>query len=537
MAYVGETLPEGAAQAVASHLGRGTGTLASRSKQACPDASWSDPLAAPSWTGWAPDISNTRFQPSGSAGIDAAAVPRLQLRWAFGLADSDRARGAPTVAGGRVFVGARNGSVFALEAKSGCTVWEFKALHEVRTAVLLSPAGPEGRWAAFFGDTQANLYAVDAVSGKQIWRTKLDEHRSATLTGSPVVFEGRLYAGLSSIEEFTASFGDYPCCTFRGSLAAIDAANGERIWKTHTIVEEPSPRKPNRKGVIQLGPSGAGIWSAPTIDAGLRRVYVTTGDNYSDPPTGDSDAIIAFDLDTGERLWTQQFTSGDAYNMSCNGNADKINCPEANGPDYDFGASAMLVEFRGGKRLLVAGQKSGMVHAVDPDRDGAIVWQRRAGEGGKLGGIQFGPAADGNNAYVAVSDYRGPRPNSVGGMTAIRLADGEVVWHRPGFQCPPRRKGCSPANSAAVTAIPGAVFSGSLDGFLRAYAAGDGEVLWTYDTIRQYKETVNGVPARGGSINGPGPVVVDGMVYVTSGYGAFGSIPGNVLLAFGVGDE
>ena len=237
---------------------------------------------------------------------------------------------------------------------------------------------------------------------------------------------------------------------------------------------------------MQHGPSGAGIWSAPTVDTKLRRVYVTTGDNYSDPPTPDSDAIIAYDLGSGERLWSRQFTEGDSYNMSCNAGADKVNCPEANGPDYDFGASAMLVELEGGNRLLVAGQKSGMVHAVDPDEHGAIVWHRRVGKGGKLGGIQFGPAADSENAYVAVSDYRDPRPDSVGGITAIRLSDGSVVWDRPGFRCPAGRKGCSPAQSAAVTAIPRAVFSGSLDGFLRAYSTVDREVLWSHDTIREY---------------------------------------------------
>ena len=482
-------------------------------------------------------MSNTRFQSADFARIDVSSVPKLRLRWAFGLPDSDRARGQPTIAGGRVFLGARNGRVYALDAGSGCTVWEFEALSEVRTAVLLSPPGPDGRNALYFGDTQANLYAVDASSGRQIWRTKVDDHRAATLTGSPVLFEGRLYAGASSIEEFTGSVAKYPCCNFRGSLSAIDSSNGERIWKTHTIPEEPAPRRPNPRGVMQQGPSGAGIWSAPTIDAKLRRVYVTTGDNYSDPPTDDSDAIIAYDLETGKRIWSRQFTEGDAYNMACNARADGSNCPEADGPDFDFGASAMLVELDGGERLLIAGQKSGMVHAVDPDRNGEIVWQRRAGEGGKLGGIQFGPAADSRNAYVAVSDYRGPRPDSVGGITALRLSDGEVVWHRPGFRCAAARKRCSPAQSAAVTVIPGTVFSGSLDGYIRAYSTEDGDVLWSYDTVREYPNTVNGVSARGGSLNGPGPVIVDGMVYVNSGYGQFGSMPGNVLLAFGADRE
>lgn len=537
MAYVGKTLPPESAEAVASYLGRGTGPLVGRSRPACPDAPWSHPFRGPRWIGWSPNLSNTRYQTAEAAGLDVRSVRGLRLLWAFGLPDSDLARGQVAVAGGRLFVGARNGRVYALEAKTGCTVWEFEAQSEVRTAILLSHPDSKGRVSAYFGDTRGSLYAIDADTGKQIWKRRLDDHVAATLTGSPVLFEGRLYAGTSSIEEFTGAHPTYSCCDFRGSISAIDASNGERIWKTYTILEEATPRRASRKGVVQLGPSGAAIWSAPTIDAKLRRVYVTTGDNYSDPPTEDSDAMIAFDLDTGRRVWSRQFTKRDAYNMACDPGADKANCPEADGPDFDFGASAMLVQLDGTSRLLIAGQKSGMVHAVDPDRDGEIVWQRRVGEGGKLGGIQFGPAADFQNAYIAVSDYQGPRPDSVGGLTALRLADGAVVWHKPGFRCPSRRKGCSPANSAAVTAIPGAVFSGSLDGFLRAYSSTDGTVLWSFDTAREFQETVNGVPAKGGSINGPGPVVVDGIVYVNSGYGMFGSIPGNALLAFGSGEE
>ena len=360
---------------------------------------------------------------------------------------------------------------------------------------------------------------MDAASGGLLWRTKVDEHEAATLTGSPVLFEGRIYLGISSIEEFTGAFPTYPCCTFRGSLAAYDASNGERLWKTYTIPEGPEPRRPNARGVMQHGPSGAAIWSAPTIDASLRRVYVTTGDNYSDPPTDDSDSIIAFDLDTGTRLWSRQFTPNDAYNMGCNPRTDRVNCPEADGPDFDFGASAMLVQLDAGARLLVAGQKSGMVHAVDPDREGEIVWQRKAGEGGKLGGIQFGTGADSRHAYVAVSDYRGSRPGPAGGIAAVRLSDGAAVWRRSGTPCPRGRPRCSPAQSAAVTVIPGVVFSGSLDGHLRAYSTQDGTVLWDYDSVRDYPNTVNGVPAKGGSLNGPGAVVVDGMVFVNSGYG------------------
>ena len=537
MAAIGTDLPEGYAEAVASFLGTAARVEQPEDLRACADAEWSDPLDGPRWIGWGADLANSRFQNAGFAGMDVDSVPRLELRWVFGLPDSDRARGHPAVAGGRVFLGGRNGRLYALEAHSGCTVWEFEALAEIRTAVSLSRAEQPSRHTLYFGDTKANLYAVDAETGMQVWRTRVEDHPGATLTGSPTLHAGRLYVGTSSIEEFTGAFASYPCCSFRGSVTAIDATNGERVWKTYTIPEEPRPQRANAKGIQLYGPSGAGIWSAPTIDTRLGRVYVTTGDNYSDPPTDDSDAIIAYDIDTGKRVWSQQFTVGDAYNMACNQRADGINCPEANGPDLDFGSSAILVTLDGGRRVLVAGQKSGVVHAVDPDRDGLILWQRRAGAGGMLGGIQFGMAADDQNVYVAVSDYLGPTRSIGGGIAAFRIADGEKLWHTPGIPCPSSRKGCSPAQSAAVTAIPGVVFSGALDGFIRAYSTEDGSVLWSYDTVRDYPQAVNGVAARGGSINGPGPAVVDGMLFVNSGYGAFGSIPGNAFLAFAVNGD
>ena len=534
MAAIGKDLPGGYAETVASFLGTEAGIQGPRFPKGCPDGEWADPLDGPRWIGWGANLANSRFQSTELAGLDVDSVPQLRLRWVFGIPNSDRARGHPAVAGGRVFLGGRNGRLYALDAGSGCTVWEFEALAEIRTAVLLSRTNESSGYALYFGDTKANLYAVDAATGTQIWRTKVEGHRGATLTGSPTLHAGRLYVGTSSIEEFTGSIAKYPCCSFRGSVSAIDASNGERVWKTYTIPEEPLPQRFNANGVQLYGPSGAGIWSAPTIDTQLGRVYVTTGDNYSDPPTGDSDAIIAYDLETGRRLWSQQFTEGDAYNMSCNQRSDGINCPDANGPDLDFGSSAILVSSDRGQRFLVAGQKSGEVHAVDPDRNGAILWQRRAGVGGMLGGIQFGMAADARNVYVAVSDYIGPTRSKGGGITAFRITDGEKLWHTPGTPCPSARKGCSPAQSAAVTVIPGVVFSGALDGFIRAYSTEDGSVRWSYDTVRDYPGSVNGVGTRGGSINGPGPAVVDGMLYVNSGYGAFGSIPGNAFLAFGV---
>lgn len=308
----------------------------------------------------------------------------------------------------------------------------------------------------------------------------------------------------------------------------------------------------NRQGVQLWGPSGAGIWSSPTIDPKNHMVYVTTGDDYSDPPTSTSDSFMAVDMETGKVAWSHQITKDDAYNVDCDLPADKrVNCPASKGPDFDFGSSAILVNLPNGRRALVAGQKSGVVSAVDPDHGGALLWQRRVGHGGTLGGVQWGSAADSNNVYVAVSDVvrrAAPAgsaagrasvfgvpyeldPKVGGGIFALRLETGEVAWHTPHPGC--GKPGCSPAQSAAVTAIPGIVFSGGVDGHLRAYSAADGHIVWDVDTEREYK-TVNRVAVRGGSIDGPGAVVAGGMLYVNSGYFFQGSAPGNVLLAFSV---
>jgi polyvinyl alcohol dehydrogenase (cytochrome) len=163
----------------------------------------------------------------------------------------------------------------------------------------------------------------------------------------------------------------------------------------------------------------------------------------------------------------------------------------------------------------------------DPDKQGQVIWQYRAG----LGGIEWGFAADSENVYLPVADGNAPTP---GGLHAVKIANGQRVWYTPPQPLKCRKgPGCSGAQSAAITVIPGVVFSGAIDGGFRAFSARDGSIIWEYDTNREFK-TVNGVPAKGASINGPAPVVVDGMVYISSGYGAVGDRPGNVFLAFGV---
>ncbi len=491
-------------------------------------------FSGPEWAGWGADVENSRFQSAAAAGLSMDQVPHLKLKWAFGFPGGFTAFGQPVVAGGRVFTGSVLGGVYSLDAATGCTYWSFQADAGVRTAITI---GADHR--AYFGDLRANLYAVDAVTGKLIWRTRLSDHPYARITGTPRLYHGRLYVPVASREEWMAADPQYECCTFRGFLDALDAATGKPIWKTYTIGEPPHPLKRGARGARRWGPSGASLWSSPTVDAQRQLIYLGASNNYSDPQTSHSDAILAFDMKTGRIVWSQQLTAGDTYNISCLRD-NKSNCPEKTGPDYDFGAPPILRSLSDGHRVLIISQKSGLVYGLDPDAQGKVLWQTRIGKGGVLGGIEWGAAADSDIVYEALSDLdlgggpEGaiPNPKAGGGLFALRLATGEKVWAAlpsPQGCAKPR---CSPAQSAAVTAIPGAIFSGSDDGHLRAYSSADGRILWDFDTARDF-QTLNGIPARGGSIDGSGPAVAGGMVFVDSGYGSIFGMPGNVLLAFG----
>jgi polyvinyl alcohol dehydrogenase (cytochrome) len=521
---------------------------------ACPnnnDAAFADPMNKPHWNGWGVEPTQHRFQPRDMARLDPSDAARLKLKWAFGFPGATRSVAQPTVFGGRVFVGSQNGKLYSLDAKTGCAYWDFDAGASIHSAVVIGPRG-DG-WTAYFGDHGANVHAVDALTGKSLWIAKIDDHPTAMITGSPTLVGTTLFVPVSSSSELAARNPLYRCCTFRGSVVALDPASGKIMWKAYTIAQEAKPSAVNAAGFQLMGPSGAGIWSSPTYDAASQRIYVTTGDNYSDPTTETSDAFLALNAGSGELAWSRQITPRDASNTSCF-NPGKENCPNANGPDLDFGSSAVLTNLPNGKRVLVTGQKSGVVTALDPDRGGEIVWQKRVGGGGGLGGVQWGVAADDSNIYVALSDVRfgvakpgtpGAQPyhanpkmalllnsKAGGGLSALKLRTGEEVWRTPHPGCGDV-PGCSPAQSAAVTAIPGLVFSGGLDCHLRAYFADNGKIAWDQDTKGDY-QAVNGVAAKGGSIDGGGAVVVDGVVYVGSGSGFVGTIPGNVLLASSV---
>ena len=478
------------------------------------------------WNAWGNDAGNSRFQ--ATPGLTAADTPKLALKWAFGFPNGNSAYGQPTVVGGRVFVGADTGFVYSLDASTGCAHWSFRADAGVRTAISIGPGNAAHRALAYFGDVKGNVYAVDAQTGAKVWRERVDAHPIARVTGAPSLVNGRLYVPISSLEESGAGNPSYPCCTFRGGLAVYDAVTGKRIWKSYTIQQEPLPVKRTSKGVQLWGPAGAGVWSAPTVDLKRRAVYVATGNGYTQPAADASDAVVAFDLETGARLWTKQVMANDSYVRDCPGryrpNVPTENksetCPDDLGPDMDFGNAPILRTLPDGRSLIVIGQKDGHAWALDPDKKGQVVWSLQTGRGLETGGgaIMWGSAADEDMGYFLVT-----RTVPALGLAAVRLATGELVWRAS----PPD------GGAAPVTVIPGVVFVASSGGTVYAYSTVDGKALWQYDTAREF-ETVNGVPAKGGNMSSAGPVVAGGMVFVPSGYSDLGNgVRGNVLLAFG----
>ena len=480
-----------------------------------------------SWNGWSPDDANTRFQPASASGITAAEIPNLALKWSFGFPNAITAYGQPTIAGGRVFIGSNDGTVYALDANTGCLYWRYQAKAMVRDAVVIGP-GPR----AYFGDLESYFYSLDANTGERIWSRKLDDQPFTRITGTAKLHNGRIYVPIASQEENAGANPWYSCCTFRGNVVAVNAADGTEIWRTFTS-PEPKPTR-SKKGVQYYGPSGATIWSSPTIDEKRKLIYVATGNGYSDPDIKTADAIVAIDMESGAIRWSKQ-ASPDMFNWDC-GSPPKQgpgNCPPNPGTDVDFGASPILVDLPDGRGILLAGQKSGVMWGFDPDRNGETVWQTRVGKGGPGGGIQWGIAYSPLDqlVFAPVADSVRGKPASGGDFFALDAATGKIVWRVPA----PKpacigTPGCSAALRSPPAVIPGAVFEPSMDGHIRAFDTKSGKLIWDYDAVREFT-TVNGIQGRGGSFSSTGVTVANGMIYVNSGYS---SMPGNVLLAFSV---
>jgi len=488
------------------------------------------------WNGWGRDLDNSRFQPK--PGIKPEDVSKLRVKWAFAH-PGPMATGQPAIVGDRIFLTIEAGLVFCLNAQTGCTYWTMNPGAAVRVAVSVGPlpakttAGSKARFAAYFGDEKSFVHAVDADTGKQIWKTKVEDHFLSRITGAPALYRNRLYVPVSSFEETAGRDARYECCKFRGSVVALDAYTGKIMWKSYTVQEPAKPFKKNSSGTQMYGPAGGAIWSAPTIDPKRGVIYAGTGNSYTDVDTGHSDAVMAFDLRTGKIKWTNQVTPNDNFLVGCR-QAGVGNCPEKGGPDHDFGSSVILRTLPNGKQVILAGQKSGVMYALDPDDNGRKLWEVKLGGGGALGGIEWGFAADAENVYVPMADVGGAARKP--GITALKIGAGEKLWHTPAPKavCSWGTARCNNSQSAAATVIPGVVFSGTADGHLRAYSTKDGAIIWDFDTAATTYDAVNGVKAKGGTLDGGGPVVVNGSLYVNSGYGRLIGYPGNALLAFTV---
>ncbi len=514
--------------------------------------------AGPSWNGWSPDPQNSR-QAVGSA-FTAASAPAMKVKWAF--AYQGGRYGEPTPFGNRVFVTSSSGHAYALDKKTGCVAWTFTKQTSIRMtpSVGRNARAPSG-YAVYIGDNTRSVTALDANSGHVLWTVHFEDHPRAVLTGGGVLYNGILYVPLSSGEETVASLNNYECCKARGAVIAIDTAKGTVKWKSRTLPVEPAPTKKNSAGTQMYGPAGAAVWSTPTVDPKRHLIYVATGDSYTDVKEPYFDAVEAMDMATGEIKWVKQVEENDNFLTGCfsgggpargpaaagaappaapaPARAGPANCPSPAGPDHDFGSSPILVHMTNGKDVILAGQKSGAVYAMDPDNKGNIIWQTRIGLGGALGGVEWGMAADRNNLYVAVNQGQPGPGGPAHSLTALRLTDGVQQWQHVApepAKCSFAGR-CSNGYSAPPTLSNGVLFGPNQDGHIRAFTAADGHQILDFDTAGQKYDTVNGVMAQhGGNLDATGLTIAGDMAFIMAGYnGSSGSSgPDNVLLAFSV---
>ena len=485
---------------------------------------------------WGMSPENRRSVSADVAGLSKSDIGQLDLKWAFAYPNAKQARSQPIVSKGEIFVGSHDGTIYSLDLNTGCANWTFKADSEVRHALSLGHWRDDNSEALFFGDLAGNVYAINRLGGKLIWKSRPNDHPDTVITGSPKLFEDKLYVPLSSREWASAANPAYGCCTFRGGVAALNVSDGSRQWVSYAT-DEPAPTgQVNTENVALMAPSGAPVWNSPTIDAKRNRLYVGTGENYSSPASDTSDAVLAIDLENGELLWHYQTLEKDAWNMACFVGGPIGNCPSENGPDLDIGASIILATQEDGRDILLGGTKGGLVFALNPDQNGALLWENKIGSGGFNGGVHWGMTLLDQSLIAAIADTDyGFDPDYEGhpGLYSINISNGELNWHAPAEDhcAEGSRPMCDHGLSAAITSIPGAIFAGSYDGSFMAYDNSTGKILWKFLTNRSF-ETISGETARGGSIEGDGPVVVDGTVLINSGYSFGTRMQGNVLLAF-----
>ncbi len=514
---------------------------------------------------WGLGNHNRRYVPPALTGITRDNVGSLELAWSLAFPKVTDMRSAPAIVGDNLYFGDKTGQFYAIDRHTGCVRQHREVLSGIRSAITVVEREGEDTLLVF-ADSMANIYAVNATTFDVEWQTEARLYETSVITGSITHHAGRLFVPVSSYEVAVSGSPDHVCCKSHGGVIALAVANGARQWAWHGTADATLQGR-NADGAELYGPSGVSVWSTPTVDAGRGLIYIGTGENLSHPATDTSDAIVALDMATGEQAWLFQATVADVWNAACLN--DGANCPEDAGGDFDFGASVILAQLADGSDILLAGQKSGDVFALDPDNAGALLWQRRvsnAAVGPDLhrtttnGGIHWGMSVSGQRLLVSASDPERIRPgyDPRPGIHALHLADGAVAWFQGverGCHIPDENKpliglqnmragkvidlatqyACSFyfGLSAALTSTDELVFSGSLDGRMRAWDIASGELLWQAETARPFTG-VNGVTGHGGAIDVSGQVLAGDWLYVQSGYSMFGQLPGNVLLAYRV---
>ena len=490
--------------------------------------------------GFSVDRSQTRSLTAAQAGLKKDDLRNLEIAWVIGFPGQGAGTGASLLGDTMFITGGQR--LMAVDAHSGCVKWAVNVNSRNTPAI----GEIDGRKVVGIS-VQREVLVVDAKTGEKIWQANGQATDNVgSIRGGVVFYKDKVIVPISASGVGAGGQAKFECCVGHGAVVALSAKDGSKVWEYHTMPTAQYTGKVSSTGVKQRGPSGAPIWSIPLIDEKRNRVIVTTGENTSHPGTDTSDAVIALDLDSGKEVWTFQAMAADIWNMAC-GRDKKTsgpNCPwniegdEGTGRDFDFGAGAVLAKGADGKELVLAGQKSGDTWALDADT-GKLVWNVRFGSGTALGGVHWGITTDGERLFAPINDpvFGGidkPHP----GVYAVDIKSGKQAW---GFDARPNCVGeraklvanCETKYgfSAAPLTVDGAVIGATLGGEVIILDGKDGKVLNTLDTIGP-KTTINGIEAKGGSIDSHSISAGAGLLFINSGYGGFNQTGGNALIAY-----
>ncbi|MET0568417.1 MAG: PQQ-binding-like beta-propeller repeat protein [Hyphomicrobiaceae bacterium] len=495
------------------------------------------------------DLNNSRRLDPAKVGLAGKDLTGLELAWSIAFPQAITMRSQAAIVGNSLFVpvGESNNRLFAFDIADPakpCIQWVYEGDRTLRTSAGFGTR-QDGKKVVMVGDMGGYVHMIDASNGKELWAQHMGLFPGSVSTGTPVLVGDKVIAPSSQYEIMLAAQDSYECCKIHGGVVALDAKTGKRVWEGHTM-EQAKPLKDRGDGTMIWGPSGAPVWNSPSIDLKRNRLYVGTGEANSAPAHTNTNAIMAFDLKDGSIKWTHQATANDVFNVGCGLRGGPKNCAKEGETvfrDVDFGASTIIAKAPNGRDLVLAGQKSGTVWAMDPDT-GAVVWRRDIGTGGANGGIHWGIAVDDTHVYAPIS-YPGRSipgqevpPDLKPGLYAVNLNDGTIDWKfEAAADCTPERRKFVPrctslfGLSGAPTVIGDHIITGGLDGRVYMVERKTGKLVWQYDTAREFT-TLNGVKGNGGSVDNASIVAANGLVFVNSGYGLFGQGAGNVLLAF-----